>query len=362
MYRLPRVAWVFGIALPLTLASAQAHAAPVQGQLGSVKFIRHGLHVQPPGSADRNGTLKMPLFQRYRLRTGAADQASIGFRDGTVLHMNSHTDAQLTSPTMTRVSSGEVDEVLVPGTSHSVQTNAAVASAIGTNFMVRIVGPGSYFMVVHGAVLVSNQFGSVVVKHNQGSLVIPGQPPQPAYPVDAGTATTWVDSMPTPKLPENIALDASGGSITGFSSQYVAASSSDYGPFPFGLAANLIDGRLDVGWESNTGLPANQWVKIGFQNGATYLITAVQIDPAATQGDPSASDMKQFEILVSTTGTDDADFHTVLRGTCMQQNALQRFSVPPGTHARYLELLAVDNYGDPKRVAVSELEVISPAV
>jgi hypothetical protein len=306
------------------------------------------------------GVLKMQLFQRYRLRTGRSDQASIGFKDGTVLHMNSGTDAELTSPSVTVVRGGEVDEDLTPGASHAVQTSAALATAIGTNFLVRIVGDGSYFMVLHGAVQVSNQFGTVVVKHNQGSLVVPGQPPQPAYPVDAGSATAWIASMPNPRLPENIALDASGGSIAGFSSQLVAAASSDYGPFPFGLATNLIDGRLDVGWESDTGQPANQWVKVALPGGTVHHISAVAIDPAATQGGPIASELKGFQILVSTATEADADFHLVFHGTCAPGYSLQKFTLPIGTTARFVELRALDNQGDPHRVAAAELEVIGP--
>jgi hypothetical protein len=215
--------------------------------------------------------------------------------------------------------------------------------------------------VLHGAVQVSNAFGTVVVEHNQGSLVIPGQPPQPAYPVDAGTATSWINTMPAPHLPENVALDSSGGTIDGFSSEYSASSRSDYGPFPFGLAANLIDGRLDVGWESASGRPSNQWVKVALANDALFPITKVLIDPVATQGDTAASDLKDFEILVSTASSADADFHTVLRGRCTQKNSLQTFALPAGTQARHVEIRALDNYGDPNRVAIAELEVVSPS-
>jgi hypothetical protein len=354
-----RVPVVVALLLSCLSVAGRAHAA--SPAVGSVSFIRHGLQVRPPGKSSHAGKVKMSLFQRYELHTGTSDQASIGFSDGTVMHMNAQTDAVLTSPHVTTVHGGEVDEDLAPGADHQVQTSAAIASAIGTNFLVRIVGPASYFMVLHGAVQVSNPYGTVVVKHDQGSLVIPGQPPQPAYPVDAGTATSWINTMPVTHLPENVALDASGGTIAGFSSQYVASSRSDYGPFPFGLAANLIDGRLDVGWESATGQPSNQWVKVGLPGAALYTVSEVLIDPAATQGDPAASDLKDFQILVSTATSADADFHVVLSGTCSQSSALQKFGLPAGTKARYVEIKALDNYGDPSRIAVAELEVVSPS-
>lgn len=360
---------ILALAMPVALLAAGSTSAtwhaPVghaaAARVGSVRVIQRGLAVRPPGRRVRRGTVKMPLFSRYGLTTGRAERAAIDFRDGSVLQMNERTDAVLTSPTTTLLRSGEVDQVLAPGANHRIQTAAAVATAIGTNYLVRIIGRASYVMVQRGAVLVSNPYGSVVVKSNQGSLVIPGQAPQPAYPVDAGSATSWIGGLRPPALSENIALDSSGGRIVAFTSQYVARSSSDYGPFPFGLAANLIDGRLDVGWESNTGLTTNQSVTIAFKDGAIYPIAAILIDPAATQGDPADSALKDFAVRVSTTDAVDSAFTTVLQGTCARRDALQRFVLPPGTRARYLQLVARDNYGDPQRIAVAELEVVSPA-
>jgi hypothetical protein len=347
----------FGV--PVTVMSAPI-ADAAGHQVGAVRFIRHGLGVQPPGGRSVAGRVRMPLFNNYGLRTGASEEASVGFRDGTMLHINQRTDAVITSPSVTKVRQGEVDEDLAPGADHRIQTAAAVASAIGTNFLVRIIGRSSYVMVLHGAVLVANPQGTVVVKSNQGSLVIPGQAPEPAYPVDAGTATGWIGSLPNPHLPQNVALDSSGGFIAGFSSQYSAAGTNDYGPVPYGLAANLIDGRLDAGWESDTGHPSQQFVTVGFAGKKVKKVSAVFIDPAATQGDPAASDLRQFAIAVSSTGTAATDFHTVLTGECKQKNAMQRFKLPAHTSARYLQLLAQNNYGDPRRVAVAELEVVSP--
>jgi hypothetical protein len=101
-------------------------------------------------------------------------------------------------------------------------------------------------------------------------------------------------------------------------------------------------------------------VTLGFLGKKVRAISAVEIDPAATQGDPAGSDLRQFEIRVSTTGAAAADFHTVLQGVCKQKNSLQRFGLPRGTRARYVELFARSNYGDPRRVAAAELEVVSP--
>jgi hypothetical protein len=302
----------------------------------------------------------MALFSHYGLQTAASQRASIAFRDGTVLHLDARSDVVLNSPHMTQVRGGQVDEELAPGANHQVQTSTAVATAIGTNFLVRIVGQGSYFMVLHGAALIHNALGSVVVKSNQGSLVLPGQAPQPAYPIDAGTATDWIGSLPNPNLGENIALDTSGGRIVGVSSDAGGMGKGEYGAIPYGAAANLIDGRLDAGWESASGTVAGQWVKVGFSGDAVQPVSEVIVDPATWASEPTTTYLKDFEIRVSTATTDAYDFHVVLHATCRQSATLQHFKLPSGTSARYVQLVALSNYGSPLHVGVAELEVVSP--
>ncbi|MBV9282865.1 MAG: discoidin domain-containing protein [Chloroflexi bacterium] len=332
--------------------STPARAAPAP-PLGQVLFIKRGLTVRAPGARPVQGKVHMPIFARYALHTDAGQLASIRFGDGTVLHLNGGTDALLRSPNVTFVSRGEVFEALAPGTDHRVQTSSAIAAAVGTTFLVLLQGGGSYFMVQHGAVLVSNQLGSVLVKNAQGAFVLPGQPPQPAYPVDAGTESGWTRGMPAPNLGENVALDASGGYVAGYSSQR----GGSYGqPSPW-AADFAIDGHLDSGWESAANRVHDQWIKVGFAGNATYRLSTVIVDPAATQGDPASMDLKDFEIRVSTTGTAEGNFVTVFRGTCTESDRLQAFSLPSSVRAKYVELRALDNYGNPHHLAVAEFEV-----
>jgi len=342
-----------------TSAGARAdtvqHGTAKSSQLAKVWYIFRGLTVQPPHTAGMHGKTKMPLYAAYDLRTAEDQKASIRFNDSTTLHINERTDAVLRSPSVTYVGSGEVDEVLVPGTDHRIQTASAVASAIGTNYLVKALGKrGSIFIVVRGAVRVKNSKGSVTVRKNQQSVVLPNQAPQQPTHVNAQAAAAWTTSMPTPNLPENIALDSNGGTVVGFSSQYTSSTQG-----PFWQATNINDGRLDYGWASASGKTSNQWVKLGFAGGKTYRLTGVLIDPAATHGDPNTADLKDFEIRVSITGTADSDFTTVFTGTCDQRSALQSFQFSSPVPAKYIELFAVDNYGSPDWVTVAELEVLA---
>jgi hypothetical protein len=340
-------------------AHVQAATPARDASLGTIKAIQHALKVTPPAGRTMAGKVKMALFNAYRLETGSGDRASIAFHDGTTLFLNQKTVAQLQSPTVTSVKSGEVNEVLAPGSNHQVKTDNAVAAAIGTNFLVRIVGGGSYFMVLRGAVLVTNQYGRELVRAEQGTFVQPGKPPEPAYPVDATHAISWTGAFPAPNLGENVALGADGGNVAAASSTWVpggyGATATPY------AAANIIDGDLTTGWESATGKVSNQSITVALAGTGTQKIDKIIIDPAQPGGSDTYQDVRHFAILVSTTGTDPADFHSVLTGVCKQENALESFPLTTPVAARYVKLLAVDNYGSAKHIALTELEVVSQA-
>jgi PKD repeat protein len=69
--------------------------------------------------------------------------------------------------------------------------------------------------------------------------------------------------------------------------------------------------------------------------------------------------VKDFQIAVSNTTADLSSFTTVLTGTAQNNGTTQEFVFPGGTvDAKYVELLAIDNYGSPYYVAVSELQVV----
>jgi hypothetical protein len=160
--------------------------------------------------------------------------------------------------------------------------------------------------------------------------------------------------MPSPNLGENVALDANGGHVVDVSSQYKSASQGDFWNVKY-----IHDGQTDTGWESASGEVTNQWIKLGFAGNKTYRISRVIIDPAATHGDHPDANLRDFEIRVSKTGTEDSDFTTVFKGTCLQADKLQEFRFPQPVDAKYIELYAINNYGSPDWLAVAEFEAIS---
>jgi hypothetical protein len=147
----------------------------------------------------------------------------------------------------------------------------------------------------------------------------------------------------------NLAAAANGGTIAGYSSNF--GGNWD--------VARLIDGSLTAGWSGASGQTTNQYIIVRLPAGNTYTIDHVQIDPAATSGDPSIYDMRDFQIRVSTTNTDTLSFTTVYTGTTPQQNALFRYDFAP-VQARYVMLFILNNYnGNAGYTEAAEFEVYS---
>src|SRR5947209_12097267 len=126
--------------VPALSLGGAGRATAASAAIAHVRYIHRGLSVQAPHRHAGRGKVKQALYSRYALQTTRQQVASVNFRDGTLLHLNQLTNAVLRSPAVTRVTGGEVVEQVVPGTRHQVQTSAAVASAVGTEFDVQVKG------------------------------------------------------------------------------------------------------------------------------------------------------------------------------------------------------------------------------
>jgi hypothetical protein len=328
-----------------------------------VKVIKRGLSVQPPQKRKSKGHVKEALFGAYALRTAAKQLASLGFRDGTVLHMNQKTDAVLRSPSVTKVNSGEIDQQLAPGSNHQIQTVDATASAIGTNFDVRIKKKATILTVLEGAVLVKTKHGSVTVKTGEQTTVKQGKAPTKPKHVSTSKTLGWAAGLPMPPVGNNAALDSNGGAVKAVSSTR-PSSGGTWSPH------HIIDGSLNTSWQSAPGAVHNQTITLDF-SGHAYTLSAIVLDCAPTGGEPAADAMNHFDLSVSSSGTTPGDFTQVLSGACSAQHTLTLYPVaPPGARiarfaaraparARYVRLTAVDNHGGAAGIAIAELEVVT---
>jgi hypothetical protein len=374
------VSLIFLVIAPATRASQPAavpRASVHAKALATVRYIKKGLTVRAPHKKAGKGKVHQNLFNQYFLGTGASQEASLGFSDGTVLHMNQRTNAQLVSPSVTKVTGGEVDQVLAPGANHSVQTATAVASGIGTEWAVKVkhkkhkkkkgkktvitITTTTTVIVVEGAVLVKGTTGSkqsVVVKTDEMTTIGNNGTPSPPVPTNAIQDTSWVNALPPPPHPlgENIALDANGGVVDSFSSERSSPAADQH----LWDVTNINDGNLGTGWQSAQGHTANESVTLRFANNAAYDITEFLLDCTAVQGESADNDLKDFQFWISTTDTSPGSFSKILDGQCKRQTGLQEFKLSQQVLARYVKLVAVDNWGGSDGIAVDEAEIISP--
>ena len=103
------------------------------------RYILRGLTVQPPHRKEGKGKLQQSLYAAYTLQTLRRQKASFGFLDGTLLHMNQLTYAVLASVRVVQVKSGEIQQLVTPGTDHRIQTAAAsVSGEMPADFRVSI--------------------------------------------------------------------------------------------------------------------------------------------------------------------------------------------------------------------------------
>jgi hypothetical protein len=192
----------------------------------------------------------------------------------------------------------------------------------------------------------------VYVTTGQGVGVRTGRAPETPFPYTAAQyarAFLWRKALTDPLAPQdtNIALAANCGSVLAASSEQTS-----------GSAMLAIDGRLDRGWVTADGQTTNQSLTLGFCHAGKYLVSGVVLSTAPFGTISAAAEVKDFAIAVSTTGTADSDFHTIFTGTATQKAGLQRFPLPHPVTATHVRLLAMNNAGDPTRLALTEFEVV----
>ena len=121
-----------------------------------------------------------------------------------------------------------------------------------------------------------------------------------------------------------------------------------------GLPERAIDGIPNSAWSSDG--TVDQWLRVGLVGSAGGTVHVV--DRVVLRGRGTTTGLRNFEIRVSTTGSDPADFTTVFSGEVPQDNLDHDFTFPP-VQARFVELYAVDTWGSTVGVDVFNFEVHS---
>ncbi len=142
-------------------------------------------------------------------------------------------------------------------------------------------------------------------------------------------------------------LVSANAAVVAFSSQSLAST---------GPGAALDQNPATAYWRTATGQTTDQWVKLRLPADHTWLVDHVALQPQSACC--NAQSPRHFEVQVSTTTADDADFTTVLQGTLRSNRSLQHFFFD-AVAARYVRVLLKDNYGG-ATIDLQTIAVYSP--
>ena len=144
----------------------------------------------------------------------------------------------------------------------------------------------------------------------------------------------------TTDLAQNAAAVANGATVVDFSSTNGGGNT----------AVSAIDSNDLSLWLTANGQTSDQFIKIDLAGSESHLIEQFVIKGAATD-----RGLRDFEILVSNSGSNDADFVSVVSGTLPQDDASHSFTITP-VAARYVKLRAINNWGSPNYIAIATFQ------
>jgi PKD repeat protein len=144
---------------------------------------------------------------------------------------------------------------------------------------------------------------------------------------------------------KNVALLEAGASVHSSSGQY----STVYPP------STAIDADPNNSyWATPNLTPTNGWIKVDLAGTEAWTIDRVKI-----AGDASSERVKDFKVLVSTTGTADADFTEVLAAQNPNNNLLNEHVFSAPVSARYVMVRLLNNWGHSCCIGLQQLRVLT---
>ena len=186
--------------------------------------------------------------------------------------------------------------------------------------------------------------------------------PQPAAPPPAAAATqpqpapaspaAEPSAPPAPMIdkPANLTGQGSGARMVSFSSQYNTANWK---------AANLIDGKPDVGWcsSSASSFPYTFVVELP----RTSEISRVSFDNGTEERRRPGISAKEVKVYVSLEA-EDIGYKEVATFTLTQGESAQGFRLPSPARARWIKLNVVSNHGNSEYTELMEFRAIGTHV
>ena len=187
------------VAAPVTLAQSVL-VGTAQNAIGDLVVVRaDGIQEKLSGK----GTL--PLFEGDVLKTDAASQALIEFKDGIQVALNENTTFKILSrwekgkpaTRIIRLKQGEVWVKTGEGPkAFEVETPVATAAVRETEFNIKVQEEGqSVLTVIHGIVEFGTAFGTCPIKPSTISYGVRGKKCTKPAPTDVKPATAWTNAV-----------------------------------------------------------------------------------------------------------------------------------------------------------------------
>ncbi|MEP6636018.1 MAG: PKD domain-containing protein, partial [Acidobacteriota bacterium] len=118
----------------------------------------------------------------------------------------------------------------------------------------------------------------------------------------------------------------------------------------------LLDSDVSTFWTAPN--INNQFATFRFFDQEMIFIDRVRLQSA--NGFVSNATLKDFDVAVSATTSDDSSFVTVFSGTLLNTGQLQEFVFPGGpARARYVKLLLKNNYGSPNNIQLATFNPVA---
>jgi RHS repeat-associated protein len=272
----------------------------------------------------------------FSAATSVDTNASFSVAGNYVLRLTA-TDSQLTTPSEVQVNviaqnfaptvnAGADQTVSLPASASlngSVSDDGLPAGSTLTTLWTKVSGPGD---VTFGN-------ASVTVTTASFSAAGPYVLRLTASDSELSTSAELTVNVIDPRVPPsaNFMVPQSTGAAGGFVIAVSGGTSAD----------SILDSSNATSW--TTSGQSNQFAKIQFYDQQSVFLDRVRLQ--SNQGGTSISTVKDFDVQVSATTSDDASFVTVLSATYVNNGQLQEFVFPGGpARARFVKFIPKNNH------------------
>lgn len=323
------------VSLPQATANLNGVVSDDGLPIGSTLAVMWSVVSGPAGVTFGSGnqtatTAQFTVAGDYVLRLSATDGALTSFDDVLV---------RVTPPNQAPVVNAGADQnVTYPGTaslSGSVNDDALpIGGTLTTNWS-QVSGPGTVTFADGTQVATTASFsvpGTYVLRLSANDSSLTGSDDLTVIVID-------------PRIPPvaNFVVPQTTGVAGGF----VIAASNANSP------DSILDNNTTTNW-TTTG-QTNQFAKIQFYDQQNVYLDRVRVQ--STQG---ITNVKDFDVLVSATTSDDSSFVTVLSATYINNTLLQEFVFPGGpVRARYIKYVPKNNYAGSGNIATGTFNPVA---